>query len=259
MHGTATRQGYDDYGRRGGYGQGADMYGGRTAGYASNDFGLGVPSQAGPLPPGPGPLSSSSTRYDYGSGGDMRMPPPASQTLPVPRSRQEPQTLSSPRSRQQADMQPPPSYSQTMPSSGNRRLAHLDENVLHEAPLELPGSDPIERPRERPRAQRSMSYLSQEAIDGLFKTDKEVSSLEERAEDINRRFESGQLSAGQARTELANVEAAANKVECDKMDSIYTGELNSGKDQAKALKKDQTKRLDSLHTKFEELFKKFKS
>jgi hypothetical protein len=104
-----------------------------------------------------------------------------------------------------------------------------------------------------------MSYLSQEALDGLFKTGLEVASLEEQAEEISRRFDSGELTSGQAVTELAMVEAAANKVECEKVDSIYTGELNSGKDQAKALKKDQNKRLDALAAKFEDLFKKFKS
>lgn len=259
-HGTdaySGRPGFDMRSPQGAYGLGVDTYGSHTRGSSGNDFGVGGPSHTGSLGPSHTGSLPTSQRQDYGSGRsyadygssrDMGMPPPSySQTLPTAFSRTSPSHAT---------------------SSGSRQLPNVDENSPHEAPLEAPhqrlaelsGQGDDGRPRDRPpRPHRTMSYLSQEAIDGLFKTGEEVTSLEERAQDVNRRFDSGELTSAQAVSELAQVEAAANKVECKGIDSIYTGELNTGKDEAKALKKDQNKRLDSLHTKFEELFRKFKS
>lgn len=96
--------------------------------------------------------------------------------------------------------------------------------------------------------------LSQEAMDGLDKTALELDSLERRAEEVVKKLEQGLLTPGQARTELAQVEAAAHKVECDKVDAIYTSELHSGKETAKLEKKDQLKRLERLFERLEVLF-----
>lgn len=100
-----------------------------------------------------------------------------------------------------------------------------------------------------------MSLLSEEAMEALMRIQKELGDLEARAEDVVARLQGSLITAGQARTELAQVEAAAHKVECDKVDSIYTSELNSGKDMAKTEKKQQLGRLERLFERLEALFK----
>lgn len=104
-----------------------------------------------------------------------------------------------------------------------------------------------------------MSYMSEEALSGLVKTSCEIEQLEARIDEIVANVRSGQLIPGQARTELSQVEAAANKVECNKIDSIYTSELNSGKAQAKDEKKEQLKRLEALFAKLEAQFQWLKT
>lgn len=104
-----------------------------------------------------------------------------------------------------------------------------------------------------------MSFLSEEAIDGLLKTGLELDKLEARVEELMGQVRKGELTPGQGRTELSQVEAAAHKVECDKVDAIYTSELHSGKDDAKKEKKDQLKRLEALFDKLEVQFKWLKT
>merc|ERR1719386_671207 len=99
-----------------------------------------------------------------------------------------------------------------------------------------------------------MSQLSTEAIQGLESSSMELSALETRVEEVSRMVLQGALTVGQARTQLAQVEAQANKVECNKIDSIYTSELNSGKIDAKAEKKAQLVRLENLAKRLEEQF-----
>lgn len=101
--------------------------------------------------------------------------------------------------------------------------------------------------------------MSQEAIDGLCKTSMELSALEDEVERIVARLENGEITPGQARTQLSNIEAVGHKVECDKVDSIYTSELHSGKEMAKTQKKDQLKRLERLFERLEILFKWIKT
>lgn len=109
------------------------------------------------------------------------------------------------------------------------------------------------------RANRAMSYLSQEALNGLCGTSIELNGLEARVDDIVAKVQRGELTPGQGRTELSQVEAAGHKVECDKVDSIYTSELQTGKDEAKAEKKTQIKRLEQLFENLEVHFKWIKT
>lgn len=94
---------------------------------------------------------------------------------------------------------------------------------------------------------------------GLEASSVELSSLEGRAEEVRRMVEDGTLTPGQGRTELAQIEAKAHKVESEKVDCIYTSELTSGKDDAKAEKKAQLQRLEKLFERLEEHFAWLKS
>lgn len=100
-----------------------------------------------------------------------------------------------------------------------------------------------------------MSYLSQEAIEGLLKTSVEIDQLHERVDIIVAKVQKGEFTPGQGRTELSQIEAAGHKVESNKVDAIYTSELNTGKADAKAEKKTQLKRLEELFDKLEVHFK----
>lgn len=115
------------------------------------------------------------------------------------------------------------------------------------------------RPPKLNRSHRAMSYISQEALDGLSKTSAELDELEARVDEISEQVKRGELTAGQGTTQLAQIESAANKVECDKVDAIYTSELKSGKEEAKQEKKEQIRRLEKLFDKLEQRFKWLKT
>lgn len=99
-----------------------------------------------------------------------------------------------------------------------------------------------------------MSLLSQEAIDRMDASSAEISHLEQRAEDIARQLQHRQITAGQARTALAQVESAAHKVETEKVDAVYTSELNSGKAMVKSEKKEQLARLERFFERLDVIF-----
>eukprot|EP00913_Durusdinium_trenchii_P022285 g20938.t1 len=63
---------------------------------------------------------------------------------------------------------------------------------------------------------------------------------------------------GQVRTELAQLEAQAHKLECQGVDSVYTGDLDSGKADAKDLKKALLGRLESVLEMIEQTFGRLK-
>jgi sugar/nucleoside kinase (ribokinase family) len=60
---------------------------------------------------------------------------------------------------------------------------------------------------------------------------------------------------GALKGELAQLEAAAHRLEEAGVDSIYTGDLQSGKAEAKERKKDMLARLDILFANIDEVFR----
>lgn len=65
---------------------------------------------------------------------------------------------------------------------------------------------------------------------------------------------SHQLMPGQARDHLAQVEAQLDKLQCNGVDSIDTFELQSGKQEARSLRKELTRRGETLHDRIEAIF-----
>lgn len=141
-----------------------------------------------------------------------------------------------------------------MGSAARRVASESGINTHADAPAQPSAAKPKVVNRD-PRVHRAMSVLSQEAMDALLRTQLELGALETKAEEVAARLQRHELTPGQARTELAQVEAAAHKVECDKVDSIYTSELSSGRDMAKTEKKEQLGRLERLFERLEVLFK----
>mmetsp|Transcript_888 Transcript_888/g.1672 ORF Transcript_888/g.1672 Transcript_888/m.1672 type:complete len:119 (-) Transcript_888:137-493(-) len=102
------------------------------------------------------------------------------------------------------------------------------------------------------------SLPSREAVQALHRVELEVQDLEETLVDVMMQFDGRSLTPGQARTALSNVEARAQKLEVEGIDNVYTGELNSGKAQAKSDKKDLLKRLEDLYSVLEKSFREIK-
>lgn len=107
-------------------------------------------------------------------------------------------------------------------------------------------------------AARHLSARSEAALQQLNETDGSLRRLEQRVGEIARLLgDSGAVngeSVGRLRTELAQIESDANKLESKGVDSIYTSELVSGKASAKEAKKEQLRRLERLFGEIEEVF-----
>eukprot|EP00746_Dinoflagellata_sp_MGD_P162134 gnl/MRDRNA2_/MRDRNA2_89558_c0_seq1.p1 gnl/MRDRNA2_/MRDRNA2_89558_c0~~gnl/MRDRNA2_/MRDRNA2_89558_c0_seq1.p1 ORF type:complete len:218 (+),score=56.50 gnl/MRDRNA2_/MRDRNA2_89558_c0_seq1:63-716(+) len=104
------------------------------------------------------------------------------------------------------------------------------------------------------------SIVSEEALQKLSNTGDTLASIEARVEEVHALLQSpegGELSCeklGTLKTELSLLESQAKQLESTGVDSVYTGELNSGKALAKETKKQQLNRLDTLFEKFDGVF-----
>lgn len=105
---------------------------------------------------------------------------------------------------------------------------------------------------------RQLSALSDEALRQLGKLDLQLVAIEKHVEQI------GHLARGASehtaesvvkmRTDLAQLEADANKLETNGVDNVYTSELKSGRQAAKDLKSAQLRRLETLFGVIDKLF-----
>jgi len=111
--------------------------------------------------------------------------------------------------------------------------------------------------------QRMYSFRSEAALGQLSQLGERLASLEVRVDELGNMVTSvregggAQQAAelGQIKTELAQLEAEAHKLESNGVDNVYTGELNSGKVPAKDTKKFYLQRLEALFNKIEQTFK----
>jgi len=109
-------------------------------------------------------------------------------------------------------------------------------------------------------AGRQFSMVSEEALKKLANTQSDLDSIEARASELLGSLTGPEvdgidmLTLASMKTELTVLETRADRLECEGIDFIYTGELVSGKDTAKDTKKQQLQRLESLLTRFEEGF-----
>lgn len=103
---------------------------------------------------------------------------------------------------------------------------------------------------------RRWSLKSEEAMHQLAQLDESLSRIEQQVAEIDglSRLPSGQ-GRNQMRTDLALLEAEANKLESKGVDSVYTSELVSGRDDAKNSKKALLRRLEALFVQIESIFR----
>lgn len=111
------------------------------------------------------------------------------------------------------------------------------------------------QPREVPRW---YSVSSQGALAQLAAVEMEVLSVQHRVEELAALPLDTEEQRGQARTELAQLEAEAHKLECQGVDNVYTSDLDSGKAEAKDLKKALLSRIETVLERIEETFRRLK-
>merc|ERR1719291_1503834 len=88
------------------------------------------------------------------------------------------------------------------------------------------------------------SMVSEAAVSKLADTDEELSAIEDRVKEIHG-IVSNYPPLSQLKTELALLESKAKQLEATGVDDVYTGDLSSGKQVARATKKDMLKRLEA--------------
>lgn len=107
-------------------------------------------------------------------------------------------------------------------------------------------------------ASRTYSIRSEEALSALNAIEIRLKQIEDRVADLDA-FVRGPgphtSGFGKAKTELASLEADAHKLESTGVDSIYTGELDSGRASAKEKKKEELRRLEALFNRIDDIFR----
>jgi len=130
---------------------------------------------------------------------------------------------------------------------------HTDKVVKRLALPESPGKG---------RVARSLSVRSAKALSRLDEIESQVATLESQVANIDAAFSTPRKvsheEASHFKTQLALLEAQAHKLETNGVDGVYTGELESGKADAKAAKRSQLERLEVLFAKIEDLFQVIK-
>jgi len=96
------------------------------------------------------------------------------------------------------------------------------------------------------RLVREYSALSRRAISRIGEIGDGLSAYERQIEDIEQGLVSNSLSVGKAKTDLGQLHGNVFKLLSNQVDAVQTGELNSGKDIARAERKDLTRRAEAL-------------
>lgn len=99
-----------------------------------------------------------------------------------------------------------------------------------------------------------MSARSEHTFERLIDFERQFEEIDASVARIEAGLHNGD-PVGKARDELAQLEARLDRLQCEGVDSIDTYELQSGKEQARALRKVLTRRAEQMHGKMDEIFK----
>mmetsp|Transcript_45632 Transcript_45632/g.80249 ORF Transcript_45632/g.80249 Transcript_45632/m.80249 type:complete len:206 (+) Transcript_45632:58-675(+) len=103
------------------------------------------------------------------------------------------------------------------------------------------------------------SMASEDSINKLQKTNEDLTQMETRINEIADLVGTSQVDAlGALKSELAQLESKAKQLEGTGVDDIYTGDLHSGKDSAKDLKRNMLRRFEALYEKVDTIFAEIK-
>mmetsp|Transcript_53800 Transcript_53800/g.99455 ORF Transcript_53800/g.99455 Transcript_53800/m.99455 type:complete len:270 (+) Transcript_53800:116-925(+) len=107
---------------------------------------------------------------------------------------------------------------------------------------------------------RGYSKASLASLDKLSSLEQQLSAMETRVAEITALLQGVQTTdVATLRTELAQLESRAKQLEGRGVDDIYTSELRSGREEAKAFKKDMLRRFEALFNLIEETFASIRS
>lgn len=105
---------------------------------------------------------------------------------------------------------------------------------------------------------RTLSSKSLDTIEKLSGFKRRFDDIEASMEQLIASVRTSRLPLGTARTELAQLEAALDRLQCKGIDSVDTFELSSGKDLAKSMRKELTGQAEKIHDFMDEIFKAIK-
>lgn len=134
-------------------------------------------------------------------------------------------------------------------------LPGASQNAPPVAPLDTSKRAPPDR-----TLSRQYSVRSTEVVDTLDQIELEVAAMEAQlaeADSVLTRYQPGDELNSQLRNDLAQLHGNANKLLATRIDAILTGELVSGRDDARAKRKSLIKTVEKLIDSVEKLVKKF--
>lgn len=91
-------------------------------------------------------------------------------------------------------------------------------------------------------------------MEQLTEFERQYTEIDHAVTDIEDALNCQQITHGKARDDLAQLEAKLDKLQFNGVDSIDTFELQTGKEQARALRKVLTRRAEQMHTRMDAIF-----
>jgi len=100
--------------------------------------------------------------------------------------------------------------------------------------------------------------VSVAALTQLSGTMAELEQIGARVSELTAALQLEDTPLGPVKTELASLEARLHRLEATGVDNVYTGDLHSGRDDAKCMKKAMLARFEALFDTLEKAFSRIK-
>lgn len=206
-----------------------------------------------------------------GSGGLGQVQGTSATAAVAAAARQTPAPAAVPASTVPARQTPPQTPPTSLPAPKTKAEAPRPSKSKGAESPELPGALPeVETDREEEVAPdvvhrkakgltRRYSAVSQSAMCQLREVEAQVAQIGGRVKELAGLCSDPEEQRASMKTELAALEAQAHKLECQGVDNVYTSELESGKADAKDLKKALLQRLEQIFVNIEDCFQKLKA
>ncbi|KAF4725673.1 hypothetical protein FOZ63_029481 [Perkinsus olseni] len=105
---------------------------------------------------------------------------------------------------------------------------------------------------------KSFSILSAKTLGHLDQLEAALHDVEREVSETEQDLISGEMSVGKAKDDLAQVEARLDKLQFNGIDSVQTVDLHSGKEPAKAARKELVRQAEDLSARIDKIFKQIK-
>ncbi|KAF4693155.1 hypothetical protein FOZ60_011619 [Perkinsus olseni] len=105
---------------------------------------------------------------------------------------------------------------------------------------------------------KSFSILSAKTLGHLDQLEAALHDVEREVSETEQDLISGEMSIGKAKDDLAQIEARLDKLQFNGIDSVQTVDLHSGKEPAKAARKDLVRQAENLSARIDKIFKQIK-